>query len=744
MSKVPFIVVCTSCESVLEVRNSELVGQIVACPKCGSMVLIEQTSQVRHSPQQTSQIPPTLQAADVALPEESLDSVLSSQIPDASRSQNTTYSVPISTSPDEFADEVIDKASVEFAGEFVGEEQLGEVASELQVKFLSNRASDDWQKRRLMIVAVGTICLLTLCVAFFMLRLQSHDVASTGTEPVNTENRNDPPQVPTGIEATRTGGQPDNQPLDIPPSHEDGQNGIPLLPSADDIKVEDQTAEGELPTDTNDNQDDNIAGQSAEPTPTEPSPTPDRQGIIVRVPISPEELSNDDPFGDLFDNIDVDVDVDIDNVNINNEEGNDLDVTPSRQPGVPDGFAGYIEENAISTDPIGQETNPDVTLPDISETSEEKEDENETVDFKEIDINERLAVAVTAIRFDRAPIIDVVRALSDISGVPMQLDVDELRVRNLSMESPVSLQFRETRDATTAEIIDAVLQKTRLTRHDGNGWLAFGFTDEQVNTLRTARYDMSQLASLEQNPISAKQAADWLSELLVNQPHPPKVLDATVAVDGNEIVVVGTIWLQDQAKRLLQSLFYLRGLEPENGISPERLAPEVFGWDRVNVPLSFNLVEPMALKQAAGLIERYTRLRILIDHAALHAEGLTQASQVTSRVSNGTIDTVLRGMLEPLGLTYRIVEANAVEITTPQAARQKMTIEPHLFAPLADGQTPDSCAEALRQAFIDSIIVIDPVSGYMLVRQSQPLQRDIRLWFGLRHTEPGESGTLRP
>jgi len=680
------------------------------------MVLIEQTNQVRQSP-------PASQTTDAALPKESLDSVLPSQILDVPLSQNITYSEPANvTFSDEFTGETVDVGNDTFADNSVGKKQLGEVAAELQAKFLSNKAFDVWQKRRLVLVAIGTICLLTLFVAFLILRPQYYVITSIN-ESGNAENRNDPPQVPTGIEATRTGTQPDNPLPDTPP-HESVQNGTPLLPSVEDIKVEGQSDEGGFPTSTNDNQDDDIADPSAESTQSASSSNLDSQGTTVRVPISPAELSADDPFGDIFDNMDID------DVNINNREGNDLDIMPDKQPVVPDGFAGFFDENPLSIGPNGQETPSHVTLPDSSEESEEKVDD--AVYFKEIDINERLTLTVTSIHFNKAPIVDVVRTLSDISGVPMQLDVDELRARNISIEAPVSMQLQET---TVAEIIDTLLQKTRLTRHDGDGWFAFGYTDEQVNASRTARYDMSRLASLEQNPISAKQATDWLSELLIGQTQYSKVFNATIAVDGNEIVVGGSIWLQDQAKRLLQSLFYLRGLEPENGMLPERLAPEVFGWDRVNAPLSFNLIEPIPLKQAVRLIEDHTKLRILIDHAALHDAGLSQESQVTSRVSDGTVDTVLHGMLEPLGLTYHIVEANAVEITTPHVADQKRTIELHKFAPLADGQTPEFCAEALQQTFPGCVIVIDPVSGYMLVRQSQPLQRAIRFWFGHMHVE---------
>ena len=90
--------------------------------------------------------------------------------------------------------------------------------------------------------------------------------------------------------------------------------------------------------------------------------------------------------------------------------------------------------------------------------------------------------------------------------------------------------------------------------------------------------------------------------------------------------------------------------------------------------------------------------------------------------------------------------AHAAEITTPRVAREKMTIEIHQYAPLTDGKTPESCVAAMQLAFggttnwnsESGIIVVDPTSGYMLVRQSQPLQRDIRLWFGRMHSDDTE------
>jgi hypothetical protein len=46
-----FTVVCTTCQSRIKVRNPNLIGQIVPCPKCSSMVLIENNNRIVLSPQ---------------------------------------------------------------------------------------------------------------------------------------------------------------------------------------------------------------------------------------------------------------------------------------------------------------------------------------------------------------------------------------------------------------------------------------------------------------------------------------------------------------------------------------------------------------------------------------------------------------------------------------------------------------------------------------------------------------------
>ncbi|MCL2623824.1 MAG: hypothetical protein FWD31_09175, partial [Planctomycetaceae bacterium] len=644
MVKLPFIVVCTSCESILEVRNAELVGQIVSCPKCGSMVLIEPTGQSRKRKRSSSI---RLQTSDIREREDQV-----SEEPVSSGFSDTDI-------PPEDQSSMSDDSS-EFEDQW--DDQLDPVVAQLWEAFLPDGFRDEWKKRRLKVVAVGTICLLIFFLAFLLFVLRSsRDKPESGNSLPATMT--EPPPVSDGIGVTRTGGQT-----------EIGGNEVAVAP------IEPQTPESEttgevagIGVQSSEEDDSGVSSAEVSNTFSEvQSPKLDvRPGVRVSGTLT------DDPFDDI-----LGTDVMPSEIGKTGPDGTDVNpVNPTRSVNEindPGGFAGLMETVTPENSPqiaglensIPNEKQPIEGIPNAVPEVRSQESVVRSLD-------ERLAVAVTSIRFEKAPIIDVVRALSDISGVPMQLDIDELRARGISIEAPISLDKNST---TIAGIIDSMLEKTRLTRHDENAGLVFGYSDEQVTALRTMRYDMTKLATLARDAISAEQTASWLTELLINQqpallrsqlvePQNAQTVNASVTasvnVDGNVVVVVGTIGMQDQARRLLFSLYYLRGLEPDNVMPPERLAPEVFGWDRVNAPLSFNLVESLPMKQAVRLIESHTKLRIVIDHLALHDEGFSQESSVTSRVSHGTIDTVLRGMLEPLGLTYRIVEANTVEITTP-------------------------------------------------------------------------------
>ncbi|MDO4551670.1 MAG: hypothetical protein Q4C96_10520 [Planctomycetia bacterium] len=81
MTKPLFYVICTTCEARLGIHNENLIGQIVACPKCKSMVFVSRTEPERNVPDQASHFMPG-SGGDVPVPSENLEV---SEFPEDSR-----------------------------------------------------------------------------------------------------------------------------------------------------------------------------------------------------------------------------------------------------------------------------------------------------------------------------------------------------------------------------------------------------------------------------------------------------------------------------------------------------------------------------------------------------------------------------------------------------------------------------------------------------------------------------------
>ncbi|MDR1492369.1 MAG: hypothetical protein LBT05_06585 [Planctomycetaceae bacterium] len=657
MPNVPFLITCPSCEAKIEVRSAGLIGQIVACPKCGGMIEIV--------PPQQNELPNTEQNEN-------------------DNSANVTETIPDTPPKDEAFQAVLNQ------------DFFQENFSSSDSQNFSN-AKHFRKNARLIPFLTATFVLLLAFILFLVFK------SSTSNLPQQ------PPQIPPqptneitiSPDENNNIAQDKNENAEIV-SLEKSESSMPGISATSDKTIDEKLAEI-LSVPNANGINDSLENNVLTITETKPE-TPENKDE------TPPDL-----LPDPFDSLDEDAGVKSASKDFPADASQNKNETQKQQE--------QRDENKLA--PPTKEKIPDV----------EHEETNPA-----INIEERLKLPIASIKFEKTPIIRVVETLSDLTGVPMQLDADELRARNISVETPLTLQVQ---NATVADVIDAALAKTHWTRKIGRREIVFGYSLEETSALQTVHYDLTPIASLETNPISAETAAKWLSELLIAQKN-PRMQGAAVTIDGDAVVVSGNRWLQDQSRRFLFSLFYLRDLKPQTKIPPERLAPEVFGWDGVNIPLSFHLVEPIPLKQATRLIAQHTKIRILIDHAALHEQGLSHDLPTSSHVNNGSLDSVLHAILEPLNLTYRIVESNAVEITTPQAAQKNMTIEMQRYAPLTPEKTPKSCVATMKQAFggeehwnakTGGVVVIDETSGYMMVRQTQPQQRAIRLWLGKMHKE---------
>jgi len=363
-----------------------------------------------------------------------------------------------------------------------------------------------------------------------------------------------------------------------------------------------------------------------------------------------------------------------------------------------------------------------------------------------IDIAAKLSLPILELNLDRQSLIEFVRTVSNLTGIPMTLDIDELKPLSLSVKTLVEKQFWDT---TVEAILTATLETLGLQ------WIA---TDRQILILPKElddvdlTFDVSDLAE-NTGDLKPEVLAEMIQKLVCPEASIEALPDHRLAVVQDERGMKSQRRQQDNILRFLEQLRVVRQLPQKTDWTGETLAPEAFGWDQVMEPITLNYYRVVPLSRVVEQLESITKLTILIDHQSLHRALCPFAAiPTTVQCNGGTVNDAMElslASVESVALSYRIIDHQTLEITTAESARQpkKMVVEVHRYQ-LQEDETPEDIVRSLRSVVEPETwvvserpetryggdIVIDHASGCLLVRQSQPAQRQIRLYLSTLDT----------
>jgi len=332
--------------------------------------------------------------------------------------------------------------------------------------------------------------------------------------------------------------------------------------------------------------------------------------------------------------------------------------------------------------------------------------------------------------------------MSGLTEIPMTLDIDEMKPRALSVKTLLDGQFRET----TA---GAILTQTLATQ--GLQWIAIDrqilIFPEEPDEETELTFDVSDFAENAED-LTPEVLAEMLRKLVCPEAAVTVLPDSRLTVKRDLSSEKSPVRLRGNIQQFLEQLRVVRKLPQKTELVGATLAPEAFGWDEVVKPMTLHYYRPVPLSLAVTQLESLTKLTFLVDHRSLHLSLCSFASvHVTVQCDSGTVNDALEMLLfsaDTAALAYRIIDHQTLEITTAESVRQpeKMVVEIHPYQ-IQEGDTPEDIARSLRLAIAPESwateelpetkyggsIVIDEPSGCLLVRQSQPLQRQIRLYL---------------
>ncbi len=354
----------------------------------------------------------------------------------------------------------------------------------------------------------------------------------------------------------------------------------------------------------------------------------------------------------------------------------------------------------------------------------------------EAEVAERLAFRIPQIDYKRTTLSGLIELLSQISTVPITLDIEALSAAGVKPDAKVAVTLD---NATIGEILSLAIAPYDLRYVIVGEHVVVTDRRRGEEERSTVRYDVADLAT---------GGSDGLADLeaLVTRfvaPTSWQEAGGTGVIEPKEqtLVVEQTASAQRQVADFLARLRLARSLPVGRGGQPAATLATRFAQakDKLAAPVTATFRDPTALKQIASQLGAGADVKIVFDGLALATTEISPATQATLVADQQPLGAALDQLLKPLRLTYRVVDGKTLEITTARDARDDLELEFYAVKKLlaADGSAEEFMerlrSEVAPESWDDvgggAVLAIDAPSSYLMVLQSQPVQRELEAWL---------------
>jgi hypothetical protein len=351
---------------------------------------------------------------------------------------------------------------------------------------------------------------------------------------------------------------------------------------------------------------------------------------------------------------------------------------------------------------------------------------------REVDAKSRLADSLPGVETAGTPLADFAQLFSDLTTIPITLDLPLIPA---TAESPIT--FTAT-DTTVGKALTDALATLRL---------EYTISDDQILVRRPEPKTFAALpAKVNDLTLGEEQRLAELVELLKAVVEPSAWSDGddggslTANVEKAEIIIRQRRAVQAQ---VLVALEKLRTAHSPPLAHPWKLDPATFSLDtryaqmrpKLEMPVTITYSQPTRLLTILERLGEVTGVRVLVDWHDVASVGWNPAGEATLAVNHQPLAAALDMLLAPLDLTWRIIDAQTIQVVTPAKLATQGELEfyrvDRLLGEKLNGQELLSRITALlgetnlRAGGGSGDVRIDAATGCLLAWLPQPSQREL-------------------
>ncbi|MCH8923116.1 MAG: hypothetical protein IIA67_08220 [Planctomycetes bacterium] len=342
-----------------------------------------------------------------------------------------------------------------------------------------------------------------------------------------------------------------------------------------------------------------------------------------------------------------------------------------------------------------------------------------------IDVEARLADKVPQISLSRIGLSEFVDFLSDMSTVPITLDLDALAELRVGLDTPLSVTAS---DSTVGKVLRKALAPRNLDFVLRDGHVVV--THAAVN--RKPRTVSHHIGDLAPDAASREALAELVKKMIEPQSWGGEKPIGTVEIGADRLTVTHSFSTHYKILRLLERLRIARRMQPRN----KYYDASVFDLKTPVNRASRRLAEPLPanfhqtpLGEIIAHVNGISELRVVVDWHGLGQEGVWPDTPATLRAQQTL--AALGEMLTKLGLALRVVDERTVQITSMSALQRRYDVQLHQIGDLVNQADPAPLIENIEKTVFpqswqtaggSGAMHYDAKSGYLIVRHNQGVQ----------------------
>jgi hypothetical protein len=348
----------------------------------------------------------------------------------------------------------------------------------------------------------------------------------------------------------------------------------------------------------------------------------------------------------------------------------------------------------------------------------------------QVNIDARMADQLPEIELTDVPLAKALDIMAAVSTMPITLDVDAMRQLGVRPRDPISLRLSAT---TVGDALQAIVGQRGLAAVVENRQVIVTTPAEYRETLRKVPYTVADLTGDDKAAVA--ELAAMVRNLVAPESWQAVGGRGTIEPDQSAMVVVQTGEVHQHVLVFCEQLRNARQKPLRSRENPERftLATRLDQARKLlNDPVTANFHEPTPLAKILAFLAEAAGGDIVIDRAALAAAETSDGVEATLTVEKQSLATALTDLLRPLGLTYRAIDANTIQVTSKEVADERLELAFYPIGPwLAKGIAGEKVVQRLKARVAASTwsdaggpaeACFDPPSQCLIVLQSQPIQ----------------------